>query len=109
MQQVRVANDLLRTTIVFLYAALEHGLPAAMEHPEVPTHVPGAPSSWLLPELAHLASQAGVRVASLHQCMWRAPARKPTRFLCVAFPSLAEAISSHQGGGGLARTASRPT
>ena len=99
MQQVSAANDLLRTTIVFLYAALAHGVPAAMEHPEVPTHVPQAPSSWLLPELVHLEAQPGVQVATLHQCMWGAPARKATRFLCVAFPALAGAVEHHRGGG----------
>ena len=58
-QQVTLGNALLRTVILFLAAARVFGFAAVMEHPQLPSWVPLAPSSWKLPELTMLARAGG--------------------------------------------------
>ena len=58
-QQVALGNALLRTVILSLAAARVYGLAAVMEHPQLPSWMPLAPSSWKLPELTLLARVGG--------------------------------------------------
>ena len=97
--QVELGNALLRTQILFLYAAAAVGFAAVMEHPARPTWNPGAPSSWLLPELQHLSGLPGVDVVQLDQCTAGAPWRKPTTLLAVNLPSLRLQVAALPGGG----------
>ena len=52
--QLEIGNQLLRVTILFLYAAITYKIPAIMEHPSTVNDERMAPSSWLLPELEHI-------------------------------------------------------
>ena len=54
-----------------------------MEHPRCPTWVPGAPSSWLLPELQYIASLPNAKLLEVDQCMFGAVSKKPTSLLCL--------------------------
>ena len=81
---VTLGNALLRATIRMFYAALcNPDCAVIMEHPRCPTWVPEAPSSWLLPELAYIASLSAARVLDVDQCMFGAPSKKPTTLLCL--------------------------
>ena len=53
-QQVALGSALMRTVILFLSAARVYGFAAVMGHPQLPSWVPQAPSSWKLPELKML-------------------------------------------------------
>ena len=67
-RQVALGNALLRTIILFLAAARVYGFAAVMEHPQVPSWMPQAPSSWRLPELKLLARAGGTERVHLDQC-----------------------------------------
>ena len=58
-QQVALGKALTRTVILFLAAARVHGFAAIMAHPQLPSWMPQAPSSWKLPELKLLARAGG--------------------------------------------------
>ena len=64
-QQVALGNALLRTVILFLAAARVYGFAAVMEHPQLPSWMPLAPSSWKLPELTFLARIGGTECVHL--------------------------------------------
>ena len=98
-QQVALGNALLRTVVLFLAAARVYGFAAVMEHPQVPSWVPQAPSSWKLPELALLARTSGVESVHLDQCCCGTPWKKPTRLLAVGLPELGQFVSTLPGGG----------
>jgi hypothetical protein len=98
-RQVDLGNALLRTQIIFLYLALVYNFSALMEHPARAHWQPSAPSSWLLPELAHLASLDGVDAVYLDQCTAGAPWRKATTLLGVNLPGLRQEVALLPGAG----------
>ena len=67
-QQVALGNALMRTVILFLAATRAYGFAAVMEHPQLPSWMPQAPSSWKLPELKLLARAGGTECVHLDQC-----------------------------------------
>ena len=97
-KQVEVGNALLRSTIYFLFVALNLEIPGVMEHPAPPFR-PDAPSAWALPELAYLATMRGVRSVLLDQCVFGAPSVKPTQLLTVHLPHLGDAIRASRNAG----------
>ena len=97
-QQVALGNALMRTVILFLTAARVYGFAAVMEHPQLPSWMPQAPSSWKLPELKLLA-RAGGTVMHLDQCCCGTPWKKPTRLFAVGIPELGRRVAKLQGGG----------
>ena len=97
--QVALGNALLRTVVLFLAAARVHGFAAVMEHPQLPSWEPLAPSSWKLPELVALSRAGGVDCVHLDQCCCGTPWKKPTRLFAVGLPELARLVSRLPGGG----------
>ena len=67
-QQVALGSALLRTVILFLAADRVYGFAAVMEHPQLPSWMPLAPSSWKLPGLTLLARAGGTKCVHLGQC-----------------------------------------
>ena len=98
-QQVALGNALMRTVILFLAAARVYGFAAVMEHPQLPSWEPRAPSSWKLPELAAIAQMGGVDCVHLDQCCCGTPWKKPTRLFAVGLPELGRAVGRLPGGG----------
>ena len=72
-QQVALGNAPTRAFILFLAAARVYGFAAVMEHPQLPSWMPQAPSSWKLPGLKLLARVGGTGCVHLDQCCCRAP------------------------------------
>ena len=98
-QQVVLGNALMRTIILFLAAAQVNGFAAVMEHPQLPSWMPQAPSSWKLPELRLLARAGGTECVHLDQCCCGTPWKKPTRLFAVGINELGQLISKLPGGG----------
>ena len=98
-QQVALGNALVRTVILFLAAARVYGFAAVMEHPQLPSWMPQAPSSWKLPELKLLAKAGGTESVHLDQCCCGTPWKKPTRLFAVAIPELGQLVARLSGGG----------
>ena len=99
IEQVVLGNALLRIVILFLAAARVYGFAAIMEHPQLPSWAPGAPSSWKLQELVSLSCAGGMADVHLDQCCCGAPWKKPTRLFAVGVPGLARLVSVLPGGG----------
>ena len=99
-QQVSLGSALLRTAILFLAAARVFGFAAVMEHPQLLSWMPQAPSSWKLPELKLLACAGGTECVHLDQCCCGTPWKKPTRLFAVGIPELGRLVSGLPGGGG---------
>ena len=98
-QQVALGNALMRTVILCLAAARVYGFAAVMEHPQLPSWMPQAPSSWKLPELKLLARAGGTECVHLDQCCCGAPWKKPTKLLAVGIPELGQLVAKLPGGG----------
>ena len=98
-QQVALGNALMRTVILFLAAARVCGFAAVMEHPQLSSWMPQAPSSWRLPELKLLARAGGTECVHLDQCCCGTPWKKPTRLLAVGIPGLGLLVAKLPGGG----------
>ena len=98
-QQVALGNALLRIVILFLAAARVYGFAAVMEHPQLPSWMPQAPSSWKLPELKMFARAGGTECVQLDQCCCGTPWKKPTRLFTVGIPELGRLVASLPGGG----------
>ena len=98
-QQVALGNALLRNVILFLAAARVYGFAAVMEHPQLPSRMPQAPSSWKLPGLKLLARAGGTECVHLDQCCCGTPWKKPTRLFAVGIPALGHLVSGLPGGG----------
>ena len=92
-QQVAFGNALLRTVILFLAAAHVYGFAAVMEHPQLPSWMPQAPSSWKLPELKLLARAGGSECVHLDQCRCGTLWKKPTRLFAVGIPELGHLVA----------------
>ena len=103
IEQVALGNALLRTVILFLAAARVYGFAAIMEHPQLPSWAPGAPSSWKLQELVSLSRAGGTADVHLDQCCCGTPWKKPTRLFAVGVPELARLVSVLPGGGRCSR------
>ena len=99
IEQVALGNALLRTVVLFLTAARVYGFSAIMEHPQLPSWAPGAPSSWRLQELVSLSRAGGTADLHLDQCCCGTRWKKPTRLFAVGVPELARLISVLPGGG----------
>ena len=98
-QQVALGNALMRTVILFLAAARVYCFAAVMEHPQLPSWMPQAPSSWKLPELRLLARAGGTECVHLDQCCCGTPWEKPTRLFVVGIPGLGQFVSKLPGSG----------
>eukprot|EP00972_Heterocapsa_arctica_P110590 16283826-Heterocapsa_arctica.AAC.1 len=70
-----------------------------MEHPARPRWRSDAPSSWLLPELMHLAALDGVDAVYIDQCTAGVPWRKPTTLMTVNLPGLRHEVAALPGSG----------
>ena len=92
-QQVALGNALLRTVILFLAAARVYGFAAVMEHPQLPSWLPLAPSSWKLPELMLLARVGGTECVHLDQYCCGTPWKKPARLFAVGIPELGRLVA----------------
>ena len=99
-QQVALGNALMRTVILFLAAARVYGFAAVMEHPQLPSWMPQAPSSWKLPELKLLARAGSTECVHLDQCCCGTPWKKPARLFAVGIPELGRLVAKLPGGGG---------
>ena len=97
-QQVAL-GALKRTVILFLAAAFVYGFAAVMEHPQLPSWMPQAPSSWELPELKLLSRAGGTECVHLDQCCCGAPWKKPTGLFAVGTPELGRLVAELQGVG----------
>ena len=98
-QQVALGNAPMRTVILFLAAACVYGFAAVMEHPQLPSWMPQAQSSWKLPELKLLAGAGGTECVHLDQCCCGTPWKKPTRSFAVGIPELGRLVAKLPGGG----------
>ena len=98
-QQVALGNAPACAVILFLAAARVYGFAAVMEHPQLPSWMPQAPSSWKLPELKLLARAGGTECVHLDQCCCGTPWKKPTRLLAVGIPELGHLVAKVPGGG----------
>ena len=83
----------MRTVILFLAAACVYGFAAVMEHPQLPSWMPQAPSSWKLPELKLLARAGGSEGVHLDQCCCGTPRKKPARLFAVGIPELGRLVA----------------
>ena len=92
-QQVALGNAIMRTVILCLAAARVYGFAAVMEHPQLPSWMPQAPSSWKLPGLKLLAKAGGTECVHLDQCCCGAPWKKPTRLFAVGIPELGRLVA----------------
>ena len=92
--QLALGNQLLRVTILFLYAAVNLKIPAIMEHPATVNDHRQVASSWLLPELLHLQQSNDVTMVHFHQCMLGQISIKPTTLLCVCMPQVQTRIQA---------------
>ena len=81
--QLDLGNQLLRVTVLFLYAAITYKIPTIMEHPSTVEDERMAPSSWLLPEIQRIMELREVTMVHFHQCMLGQVSVKPTTLLCV--------------------------
>eukprot|EP00959_Pyramimonas_sp_CCMP1952_P365209 7648121-Pyramimonas_sp.AAC.1 len=83
MNQLRIGNDLLRTTIYLLHVCYKYDVTAIMEHPSRLQSRLYAPYSWLLPQLSIFEGKPNVRFFHIHQCMFGAASIKPTTLLTI--------------------------
>ena len=60
---------------------------------------PLVPSSWMLPELRHLAAQPGVTKHQVDQCTCGVDYKKPTTLLAVRCEELGQELARLPGGG----------
>ena len=98
-QQVALGNAPMRTVILFLAAARVYGFAAVTEHPQLPSWMPQAPSSWKLPELKLLARVGDTECVHLDQCCCGTPWKKPTRLFAVGIHELGRLVAKLPGGG----------
>ena len=80
-----MGNALYRTALLMMYECFASGAVGILEHPAPPSD-PGAPSSWFLPEVAHLRSLGrpeAIDQVWIDQCMCGAVSVKPTVLLAV--------------------------
>ena len=101
-QQVALGNALMRTVILFLAAARVYGFAAVMEHPQLPSWMPQAPSSWKLPELKFLSGPGALSVCTLTSVVVVLLGRSRRGCLPSVFLSLGSLLLSCPGVGGAA-------
>ena len=96
--QIDIGNQLLRVTILFLYAAITYHIPDIMEHPKTVNEERMAASSWLLPELLHITTLPDVTLVHMDQCMLGQISAKPTTLFCVCADYTATLINQVPNG-----------
>ena len=87
-RQVQVGTGLLQVAVELIMLCVGLGGCGFIEHPQTPTwlyHTP-CPSIWRLPMIKALASLSAVAAVSFDQCIFEAPALKPTTFLIARLP-----------------------
>ena len=89
----------MRTVILFLAAVRVYGFAVVMEHPQLPSWMPQAPSWWKLPELKLLAKAGGTECVHLDQCCCGTPWKKPMGLFAVGIPELGRLVAKLPGGG----------
>jgi len=92
--QLDLSNALLRAELYFLHLASISGTAAAMEHPDIPKWIEGAPSSWKLEEFKYLDTLDCSDHVVVDQCMLGADARKATRFYLINFVEFRQQIEA---------------
>ncbi len=97
--QVHSGNVLLRTSLYFAHLAACTNMTMVQEHPAQPDWLPGAASCWLLARVRSLLTLPAVTLHTIDQCMYGAPARKPTSLLRINMPSVATALAAHPSRG----------
>ena len=65
--QLAIGNQLLRVTILFIYAAINYRVPIVTEHPSTVEVERQAPSSRPLAEIQHVITLAEVTMVHFHQ------------------------------------------
>ena len=100
--QLDFDNGLYRTSSLLMYACYMYGAAGILEHPAPPSD-PLLPSSWFIPETAHMRqlpqNKSTVDFVWIDQCCFDAPSVKPTVFLVVNQPHFREGLENVQGRG----------
>lgn len=94
--QVDLGSALLRAMIHIVTVSKFAGAAALIEHPAHAAWRPGAPSSFLLPEMEWLSSLADVILSTIDQCMFGAPLVKPITQAISVMPNQGRCDKSHQ-------------